>query len=155
MAHLSGDEGLLTAFSEDRDIHQATAAEVFGMPLAAVTANQRRSAKAINFGLIYGMSRVRSRTTARHRTRRRHSNMSSSISSVIPGVRRYMEETRQHARERGFVETVFGRRLYLQRHRLAKRGTAPGRRARGDQCADARHGRRYHQASDDRRWIAG
>jgi DNA polymerase-1 len=112
MAHLSGDEGLLNAFSEDRDIHQATAAEVFGLPLDQVTAEQRRSAKAINFGLIYGMSAFGlasrlgiSRAQAQHYV--------DLYFQRYPGVRRYMEETRQQARERGYVETVFGRRLYL------------------------------------------
>jgi DNA polymerase-1 len=112
MAHLSGDAGLLNAFSEDRDIHQATAAEVFGMPLADVTAEQRRSAKAINFGLIYGMSAFGlasrlgiSRSEAQHYV--------DLYFARYPGVRRYMEQTRQQAREHGYVETVFGRRLYL------------------------------------------
>ncbi len=112
MAHLSTDAGLLNAFSEDRDIHQATAAEVFGLPLDGVSAEQRRSAKAINFGLIYGMSAFGlasrlgiSRTEAQH-----YVNL---YFERYPGVRRYMEETRQQARERGYVETVFGRRLYL------------------------------------------
>ena len=112
MAHLSGDAGLLNAFSEDRDIHQATAAEVFGTPLDQVTADQRRSAKAINFGLIYGMSAFGlasrlgiSRGEAQHYV--------DLYFQRYPGVRRYMEETRQQARDRGFVETVFGRRLYL------------------------------------------
>ena len=112
MAHLSGDAGLLSAFSEDRDIHQATAAEVFGVPLDRVTSDQRRSAKAINFGLIYGMSAFGlasrlgiSRGEAQHYV--------DLYFERYPGVRRYMEETRQQARERGYVETVFGRRLYL------------------------------------------
>ena len=112
MAHLSGDEGLLTAFSEDRDIHQATAAEVFATPFAEVTANQRRSAKAVNFGLIYGMSAF---GLARQLgiERRQAQQYVELYFQRYPGVRRYMEETRRDARERGFVETVFGRRLYL------------------------------------------
>ena len=112
MAHLSGDAGLLSAFSEDRDIHQATAAEVFGLALEDVSAEQRRSAKAINFGLIYGMSAFGlasrlgiSRTEAQHYV--------DLYFQRYPGVRRYMDETRQQAREHGYVETVFGRRLYL------------------------------------------
>lgn len=112
MAHLSGDAGLLNAFSEDRDIHQATAAEVFGIPLDQVSADQRRSAKAINFGLIYGMSAFGlasrlgiSRTEAQHYV--------DLYFQRYPGVRRYMDQTRQQAREGGYVETVFGRRLYL------------------------------------------
>jgi DNA polymerase-1 len=112
MAHLSGDQGLLTAFSEDRDIHQATAAEVFGMPLDQVTGDQRRSAKMINFGLIYGMSPfgLASRLGIERAEAQRYVEL---YFQRYPGVRRYMDETRQQARDRGFVETVFGRRLYL------------------------------------------
>jgi DNA polymerase-1 len=112
MAHLSGDVSLLKAFAEDRDVHQATAAEVFGVALAAVSGDQRRSAKAINFGLIYGMSAFGlarqlgiSRTEAQ-----RYVDL---YFERYPGVKRYMDETRRQAREAGFVETVFGRRLYL------------------------------------------
>jgi DNA polymerase I len=112
MAHLSRDQGLLNAFSVDRDIHQATAAEVFGMPLDAVTAEQRRSAKAINFGLIYGMSAFG--LAARLGISRGEAQKYVDLYfERYPGVRRYMDETRQLARERGYVETVFGRRLYL------------------------------------------
>jgi DNA polymerase I len=112
MAHLSRDQGLLTAFSVDRDIHQATAAEVFGMQLDAVTPDQRRSAKAINFGLIYGMSAFG--LAARLGISRGEAQKYVDLYfERYPGVRRYMDETRQQARERGFVETVFGRRLYL------------------------------------------
>ena len=112
MAHLSGDQGLLSAFSDDRDIHQATAAEVFGMPLDAVTADQRRSAKAINFGLIYGMSAFG--LAARLGIARGEAQKYVDLYfERYPGVRRYMDETRQQARERGYVETVLGRRLYL------------------------------------------
>ncbi len=112
MAHLSQDQGLLSAFAEDRDIHQATAAEVFDVPLEAVTANQRRSAKAINFGLIYGMS-------AFGLGRQLGINRAQAQEYVdlyfdrYPGVKAYMDSTRERAHETGFVETVFGRRLYL------------------------------------------
>lgn len=112
MAHLSGDAGLLAAFAEDRDIHQATAAEVFATPLAEVTANQRRSAKAINFGLIYGMSAFglgRQLGIGRNEAQK----YVDLYFERYPGVRRYMEQTRQQARDRGYVETVLGRRLYL------------------------------------------
>ena len=112
MAHLSTDAGLLSAFAEDRDIHQATAAEVFGTPLAEVSANQRRAAKAINFGLIYGMSAF---GLARQLgiERREAQKYVDLYFQRYPGVRRYMDLTRQQARELGYVETVAGRRLYL------------------------------------------
>jgi DNA polymerase-1 len=112
MAHLSGDAGLLKAFAEDRDVHQATAAEVFGADPAAVTPDQRRAAKAINFGLIYGMS-------AFGLARQLGIDRGAAQKYVdlyfqrYPGVKRYMDDTRAMAREQGFVETVFGRRLYL------------------------------------------
>jgi DNA polymerase-1 len=112
MAHLSGDEGLISAFSKDADIHSATAAEVFGTVLEEVTPEQRRSAKAINFGLIYGMS-------AFGLARQLNVDRAAAQEYVdlyferYPGVKAYMEETRTKAREEGFVETVFGRRLYL------------------------------------------
>ncbi|MDP9011052.1 MAG: DNA polymerase I [Pseudomonadota bacterium] len=112
MAHLSGDASLLSAFSEDRDVHQATAAEVFGLPLNAVTADQRRSAKAINFGLIYGMSAFglgRQLGIGRGEAQK----YVDLYFERYPGVKRYMDETKQKARDAGFVETIFGRRLYL------------------------------------------
>jgi DNA polymerase-1 len=112
MAHLSGDPGLLQAFADERDIHQATAAEVFGIPLNEVSGEQRRSAKAINFGLIYGMSAF---GLARQLGVPRGAAQSyvDLYFARYPGVRRYMERTREQARRDGFVETVFGRRLYL------------------------------------------
>ena len=112
MAHLSGDAGLLQAFAEDRDVHQATAAEVFGTPLAEVTADQRRSAKAINFGLIYGMSAfgLAKQLGIGRGDAQKYVDL---YFERYPGVKRYMDETRQRAREQGYVETVFGRRLHL------------------------------------------
>ena len=112
MAHLSGDAGLLKAFAENRDIHQATAAEVFAVPLPDVTHNQRRSAKAINFGLIYGMSAF---GLARQLgiERGEAQKYVDLYFQRYPGVKRYMDDTRALARDRGYVETVFGRRLYL------------------------------------------
>jgi DNA polymerase-1 len=112
MAHLSGDASLVTAFTEDRDVHQATAAEVLGVPLAEVSADQRRSAKAVNFGLIYGMSAfglARQLGIGRGEAQR----YVDRYFERYPGVRRYMDETRNQARELGYVETVYGRRLYL------------------------------------------
>jgi DNA polymerase I len=112
MAHLSGDEGLLSAFSEDRDVHVATAAEVFGVPLDSVSSDQRRTAKTINFGLIYGMSPF---GLARQLGIDRGSatRYVERYFARYPGVKRFMEETRHTARDTGFVETVYGRRLYL------------------------------------------
>jgi DNA polymerase I len=112
MAHLSGDEGLLRAFAEERDVHQSTAAEVFGVALEQVSADQRRSAKAINFGLIYGMSAF---GLARQLGVPRAAAQSyvERYFARYPAVRRYMESTREQARRDGFVETVFGRRLFL------------------------------------------
>jgi DNA polymerase-1 len=112
MAHLSGDAGLKAAFAADRDVHQATAAEVFGVPLDSVTAEQRRSAKAINFGLIYGMSAF---GLARQLGIDRSSaqNYVDLYFARYPGVKAYMDRTREQARSQGYVETVYGRRLYL------------------------------------------
>ncbi len=112
MAHLSGDEGLRHAFAHGHDVHRATAAEVFGRPLEEVTGDERRTAKVINFGLIYGMSSFGlaqnlgiERATAQAYI--------ESYFSRYPGVKRYMDETRERARNQGYVETVFGRRLWL------------------------------------------
>jgi DNA polymerase-1 len=112
MAHLSGDASLLRAFAEDLDVHQATAAEVFGIAPDAVSADQRRSAKAINFGLMYGMSAfgLARQLGIPRGDAQKYMNL---YFERYPGVRRYMEETRRQARETGYVETVFGRRLYL------------------------------------------
>ncbi|MEC8437271.1 MAG: DNA polymerase, partial [Pseudomonadota bacterium] len=112
MAHLSGDEGLTQAFAENQDIHRATAAEVFGIAPDDVTDEQRRSAKAINFGLIYGMSAF---------GLAKQLNISRGLAASYidryfdryPGVLRYMNETKALAADQGYVETVFGRRLYL------------------------------------------
>ncbi len=126
MAHLSGDVGLHAAFAEDQDIHRATAAEVFGRTLDVVSDEERRSAKAINFGLIYGMSAFGlgrqlgiSRTLAQDYIDRYFDR--------YPSVLRYMDETRKQAAERGYVETVFGRRLYLPEinsHQVMRRQAA-------------------------------
>ncbi|MEA3291576.1 MAG: DNA polymerase, partial [Pseudomonadota bacterium] len=112
MAHLSGDEGLLAAFAAGADIHRATAAEVFGATPETITDEQRRHAKAINFGLIYGMSAfglARQLRIGRDAAR----EYIELYFKRYPGVKRYMEETRQQAREQKYVETLFGRRLNL------------------------------------------
>jgi len=112
MAHLSEDPGLVGAFASGVDVHRATAAEVFGRTLEQVTGNERRAAKAINFGLMYGMSAfglARQLGIGRGEAQ----DYIALYFSRYPGVRDFMERTRQQAREQGFVETVFGRRLYL------------------------------------------
>ncbi len=112
MAHLSQDKGLLKAFAEGKDIHRATAAEVFGVPLDDVTSDQRRSAKAINFGLIYGMSAfglARQLGIPRGEAQR----YMDLYFERYPGVLDYMARTREHAAEKGYVETLEGRRLWL------------------------------------------
>ena len=130
MAHLSGDEGLLRAFETGQDIHRATAAEVFRLPLGEVSEDQRRSAKAINFGLIYGMSSF-GLAKQLDVTRRVAQEYIDRYFIRYPGVARYMDEVRGQAREAGFVETVFGRRLYLPdiRARQAPRRQAAERTA--------------------------
>jgi DNA polymerase-1 len=112
MAHLSGDSGLIAAFRDDQDIHRATAAEVFGIAPEAVDTEQRRSAKAINFGLIYGMSAF---GLARQLGIERAEAQAyvDLYFERYPGVKAYMDSTRELAREQGYVSTVFGRRLYL------------------------------------------
>ena len=112
MAHLSQDESLLKAFSEGLDIHRATAAEVFGIDVDEVENNQRRAAKAINFGLIYGMSAfglARQLGIGRYEAQ----EYVDLYFARYPGVKAYMDSTREKAHEQGYVETVFGRRLYL------------------------------------------
>jgi DNA polymerase I len=113
MAHLSGDEGLVRAFQEGGDIHRATAAEVFGLDPKDVTSNQRRAAKAINFGLMYGMSAF---GLARQLgvDRGEASDYMARYFSRYPGVHAFMEATRERAHRDGYVETLFGRRLYLE-----------------------------------------
>ncbi|OAT30915.1 DNA polymerase I [Proteus myxofaciens] len=112
MAQLSQDKGLLTAFAEGKDIHRATASEVFGIPLDEVTSEQRRSAKAINFGLIYGMSAfgLSQQIGVDRKEAQRYMDL---YFERYPGVLEYMERTRKQAAEKGYVETLDGRRLYL------------------------------------------
>jgi DNA polymerase-1 len=112
MAHLSGDQGLLNAFASGLDIHKATASEVFNTPLEQVSQEQRRSAKAINFGLIYGMSAFglsKQLNIPRHDAQK----YMDLYFERYPAVQTYMENTRQIAKDKGYVSTVFGRRLYL------------------------------------------
>ena len=112
MAHLSGDESLLEAFSEDRDVHQATAAEVFGVETSDVSQEQRRAAKAINFGLMYGMSAfglAKQLNVGRYEAQ----DYIDTYFERYPGVKAFMDSTREQAKAQGYVETVAGRRLYL------------------------------------------
>ena len=112
MAHISEDPGLLRAFAEGQDVHKATASEVFGVPLGEVSSEQRRYAKVINFGLIYGMGAfgLASNLGIEQKAARDYIDR---YFARFAGVKRYMDETKAHAAERGYVETVFGRRLYL------------------------------------------
>ncbi|MFP3516168.1 DNA polymerase I [Pseudomonas sp. SIMBA_077] len=112
MAHLAKDEGLLHAFRNNLDVHSATAAEVFGVDLSDVTTDQRRSAKAINFGLIYGMSAF-GLAKQIGVDRKQSQAYIDRYFARYPGVLEYMERTRTQAAEQGYVETIFGRRLYL------------------------------------------
>ncbi|MCC6916720.1 DNA polymerase I [Nitrosomonas sp.] len=125
MAHISGDTGLIRAFSEGQDIHRATAAEVFGVPVAQVTPEQRRYAKVINFGLIYGMSEFGlaaqlglERAAAR--------TFINRYFTRYPGVADYMQRTRELAKQNGYVETVLGRRLQLPDIRSGQRNRQMG-----------------------------
>ncbi|WDE12046.1 DNA polymerase I [Thalassomonas haliotis] len=125
MAHLSGDAGLVSAFAQGRDVHRATAAEIFAVDLGEVTSDQRRSAKAINFGLIYGMSAFglsKQLDIGRHQAQQ----YMDKYFERYPGVLTYMEDTRAQATEQGYVETLFGRRLYLpdikSKNQMRKKG---------------------------------
>ncbi len=126
MAHISGDENLLRAFAAGEDVHRATAAEVFGRSIAEVTSEERRYAKAINFGLMYGMSAF----GLAQQLGLERATAQAYISSYFvryPGVKRYMDEVRAQAKDKGYVETIFGRRLWLPEIRssnAARRGNA-------------------------------
>ena len=125
MAHLSGDPGLVRAFEQGADVHRATAAEVFGRTLEEVTSNERRAAKAINFGLMYGMSAF---GLARNLgiDRGQAQDYVALYFSRYPGVRDFMERMREQAREQGYVETLFGRRLYLNDIHARNQGLRAG-----------------------------
>jgi DNA polymerase-1 len=125
MAHLSGDEGLLKAFREGGDVHRATAAEVFGLKPEEVSANQRRAAKAINFGLMYGMSAF---GLARQLgvDRGEAGDYMARYFARYPGVHAFMEATRERAHRDGYVETIFGRRLYLENLTSRNQGLRQG-----------------------------
>jgi DNA polymerase-1 len=130
MAHISGDENLLRAFAAGEDIHRSTAAEVFGRSLTEVTAEERRYAKVINFGLIYGMSAF-GLATQLGLERATAQAYIASYFTRYPGVAKYMEDTRKAARDRGYVETVLGRRLWLPEIKSAN----PARRSGAERAA--------------------
>ncbi len=149
MAHLSGDEGLLEAFEKDEDIHQATAAEVFGAPLSGVTPDQRRSAKAINFGLIYGMSAF---GLARQLgiAQRRGPELRGSLLCALPG-REGVHGSHQAPGARDRLRRDRLRQTPVpRRHQRPAGGAAAVCRAQRDQCTDAGHRGGHHQARDDR-----
>ena len=125
MAHLSEDPALVRAFASGADIHRATAAEVFGKPLEDVSGNERRAAKAINFGLMYGMSAF-GLAKQLDIGRGEAQDYIALYFNRYPGVREFMERTRKEAHERGFVETVFGRRLYLDNINARNQGLRAG-----------------------------
>ncbi len=125
MAHLSEDPALVRAFASGADIHRATAAEVFGKPLEAVSGNERRAAKAINFGLMYGMSAF-GLAKQLDIGRGEAQDYIALYFNRYPGVREFMDRTRKDAHERGFVETVFGRRLYLDNINARNQGLRAG-----------------------------
>jgi DNA polymerase-1 len=133
MAHISEDPGLLRAFAEGRDVHKATASEVFGVPVDEVSSEQRRYAKVINFGLIYGMGAfgLASNLGIDQKAARDYIDR---YFARFAGVKRYMDETKAQAAERGYVETVFGRRLYLPEIRG---GNGPRRSAAERQAINA------------------
>jgi DNA polymerase-1 len=125
MAHLSEDPALLRAFTSNVDVHTATAAEVFGKTIETVEAGERRAAKAINFGLMYGMSAF-GLATRLGISRGEAQDYIALYFARYPGVREYMDRTRQQARDQGYVETVFGRRLYLENINARNQGLRSG-----------------------------
>eukprot|EP00456_Euglypha_rotunda_P002291 TRINITY_DN104445_c0_g1_i2.p3 TRINITY_DN104445_c0_g1~~TRINITY_DN104445_c0_g1_i2.p3 ORF type:complete len:134 (+),score=41.81 TRINITY_DN104445_c0_g1_i2:93-494(+) len=112
MAHISEDPGLLKAFAEGLDVHRATASEVFNVPVAEVSSEQRRYAKVINFGLIYGMGAFGLASNLGIEQKAAKDYIDRYFARFA-GVKRYMDETRARAKELGYVETLFGRRIYL------------------------------------------
>jgi DNA polymerase-1 len=133
MAHLSGDEALLRAFTDGLDVHRATAAEVFGVALAQVSSEQRRYAKVINFGLIYGMSSFGLARNLGIETKAAAAYIDKYFQRY-PGVKNYMDQTVVFAQENHFVETVFGRRLYLSE---INGGNGPRKKAAERQAINA------------------
>jgi DNA polymerase-1 len=133
MAHISGDEGLTRAFTEGLDVHRATASEVFGVPVEAVSAQQRRYAKTINFGLIYGMGAFGLSQALGIETKAARDYIERYFARFA-GVKRYMDDTRERARDQGYVETWFGRRIWLPE---IKGGSGPRRAGAERQAINA------------------
>ena len=155
MAHISHDFGLLKAFGAGEDIHRATAAEIFGILPEAVGNEQRRYAKIINFGLIYGMSEfgLASQLGIERAAARTYIDR---YFARYPGVANYMQHTRETARQSGFVETVFGRRLWLPEINSSNANAQASVGAGGNKRAHAGNRGGHHQARNDRRaWLAG
>ncbi len=148
MAHISGDEGLRKAFREDIDVHRATAGEVFDTPYDEVTGDQRRAAKAINFGLMYGMSAfglARQLDIPRGEAQR----YMDTYFARYPGVNDFMERTRDQARDQGYRRDPVWPPPLPAGHQCQQHATPPGRRTRRDQCAHAGHRGGHHQARHD------
>ena len=133
MAHISGDEGLTRAFAQGLDVHRATASEVFSVPLAEVSSEQRRYAKTINFGLIYGMG-VFGLSQSLGIEQKAARDYIERYFARFAGVKRYMDQTKARAAERGYVETYFGRRIYLPE---IKGGSGPRRAGAERQAINA------------------
>ena len=149
MAHLSADDGCCGAFAGGADVHRATAAEVFGVPLDEVTADQRALAKAINFGLMYGMSALRPRATARHRPRRR-AGLHRAVFRSLPRREATTWTTPATARaQAGLCRNRVRPPPVPAGDQLAQRAATPIRRTQRDQRADAGHRGGHHQARDD------
>ena len=150
MAHLSEDPALLKAFHEGRDIHRATAGEIFGVPPDDVTTDQRRYIKAVNFGLIYGMGAF-GLAQQLGIERGAAQQFIDKYFARYPGVAEYMQRTRETRARAGLRRDGVRPQAVAAGHQGRRRPAARGRRARGDQRADAGHGGRSHQARDDRR----
>ncbi len=147
-AHVAGIDALKDAFRAGADIHAMTASEVFGVPMAKMDAETRRRAKAINFGIIYGISAF----GLGNQLGVAQSEAADYIKKYFqrfPGIRDYMERMKQFAREHGYVETIFGRRVHIPGIKDGNVSRRQFLRARGDQRAAARLGRRHHQARDE------
>ena len=146
MAHLSQDGHLLKAFNDGVDVHSQTASQVFGTSLDEVSGEQRRAAKAINFGLMYGMSAF-GLSKQLHISRKEASQYMKQYFAQYPKVKGFIDAVKDRAAEQGYLDTLLGRRLYFPEITNRNARVRAGAERRRDQCADARHGSRHHQAS--------